>query len=145
MAEYVLDASVVVAPFLDEPGSDAAAACIDRLEREQALIHAPDLLLFEAANALWKRVGRDELAAVDAGDGLAKLVAMEIRLHAASRLARPALALAIAHRLTVYDAAYIALGASLGAPLVSADRALGSSAKAAGVSALGPEELASRA
>lgn len=47
----VLDASAAVMTIVEEPGSDA----VDRLMSQQAAI-APDLVMAEVANALWRKV-----------------------------------------------------------------------------------------
>ncbi len=124
MAAIVIDASVVVALYVEEPFSAAARATLARSRDQGADLHAPDLLLIECANALWKRVRRDELdrdAAMTAVGELSRLE--ELELHPMDeRLVPPALSLAIAHSLTAYDAAYAALAVQLGGVVVSGDR-----------------------
>ena len=61
MAAIVLDASVMVALHVEEPLSGAARAALVRSRESGDEIHAPDQLLIECANALWKRVDRGEL------------------------------------------------------------------------------------
>lgn len=141
MGPVVIDASVVVALYVDEPASAASASLLAELERTGAGRHAPDLLLYEVANALRKRVRLGELGPEEALDRLADLAASEIELHPANEVTRPALALAMAHGLSAYDGAYLALAAALGATLITGDQDLAQKAREAGfaVRAIGPE------
>jgi predicted nucleic acid-binding protein len=50
---FVIDASVAIKWLVDEPGTAAALS----LRRHRLL--APDLLIAECANVLWKKVRRD--------------------------------------------------------------------------------------
>jgi predicted nucleic acid-binding protein len=124
MAEIVIDASVVVALYVEEPLSAAAEATLTRARDEGAGLHAPDLLLIECANAFWKRVQRGELDRASAMTAIAELSRLEaLHLHPLdAHLVPPALSLAIAHSLTAYDAAYAALAVQLGGVAVSGDR-----------------------
>jgi predicted nucleic acid-binding protein len=124
MAALVIDASVVVALYVEEPLSEAARSVLTRSRDEGAELHAPDLLLIECANALWKRVRRDELDRESAMTAIAELSRLEdLKLHPMDeRLVPQALSLAIAHSLTAYDAAYAALAIQLGGVVISGDR-----------------------
>jgi predicted nucleic acid-binding protein len=124
MAALVIDASVVVALYVEEPLSEAARSVLTHSRNEGAELHAPDLLLIECANAFWKRVRRDELDRESAMTAIAALSRLEeLKLHPMDeRLVPPALSLAIAHSLTAYDAAYAALAIQLGGFVVSGDR-----------------------
>jgi predicted nucleic acid-binding protein len=124
VAAIVIDASVMVALYVEEPLSDAARSTLIRLREEGADLHAPDLLLIECANALWKRVRRDELDRDSAMTAIGELSKLEdLELHPLNeRLVPPALSLAIAHSLTAYDATYAALAVQLGGVVVSGDQ-----------------------
>jgi predicted nucleic acid-binding protein len=135
---YVLDASVLAALYVDDPASADSAALLARLGREGADVHAPDLALLEVANVLWKRVRRGELVAADAMTAVADLSRAAIRWHPTRPLALPALGLALAHGLTAYDAAYVALAARIGGVVVSIDAALRGRAAEAGLPVVGP-------
>lgn len=113
----------MVALYLEEPlSTPARAALLDCREAGDDL-HAPDLLLVEFANALWKRVARDELdrdSAMTAINALSNLD--ELNRHPLDeQLVPPALSLAIAHSLTAYDATYAALAVQLGGTVISGD------------------------
>jgi len=56
-AAVVVDASVAIKWLLEESGTRPAV----RLLAERRPLLAPDLMLIEAANALWKKVRRGEM------------------------------------------------------------------------------------
>lgn len=122
---FVLDASVAAALYVDDPVSADAHALLSRLSTEGAELHAPDLLVLEVANVLWKRTRRSEIAPADALTAVNDLASSaDLRLHSAPPLVRQALGVALAHGLTVYDAVYVALAALLGAVVLTADSRL---------------------
>ena len=114
---YVVDASVAVKWVVPEALSEHA----DRLLGSDEDLMAPELMLIEAANALWKKQHRRELSPSEA------LNALEIVLESGvvTFPMRPLMsrALAIAGRLghPVYDCVYIALAERQRATLVTAD------------------------
>ncbi len=116
----VIDASVVAAAFFPEP-SQAAAAALLADGRE---LVAPDLLLAEVANAIWKRHGRREIDAAEAHDLLADVLRLPIDYTPAAELIESALELAVALRRTVYDSLYLALAVREGAVMVTGDERL---------------------
>ena len=135
MAAIIVDASVMVALYLDEPLSTPAREALLRARDSDNDLHAPDLLLIECANALWKRVGRGEL---DRGSAMTAINALstleDIERHPLDEsLVPPALALAIAHSLTAYDAAYAALAVQLGGTVISGDKRFVDRASEAGL------------
>lgn len=133
MTPYVLDASVVAALYLDDPLSAAATSLIERLEHEERVLHAPELMLHEVANALWKAARAGRLVTEDCLECISALAASEIELHSARELVPAAMSVALAHGLSAYDAAYLALALKLGGRLATGDRAMALRADAAGV------------
>jgi predicted nucleic acid-binding protein len=123
MAAIVVDASVMVALYIEEPLSAPARAALLRSREAGDDLHAPDLLLIECANAFWKRVGRGELDRDSAMTAITALSMLEDldRHPLDGKLVPPALSLAIAHSLTAYDAAYAALAVQLGGTVLSGD------------------------
>jgi predicted nucleic acid-binding protein len=119
----VIDASAVAAILLGEPEADA-------IERRIAGRHlyAPHLIGFEIANICATRTRREperataflELLDVFADLGVERL---DVDVQGVLRLA-------LAQRLTAYDAAYLWLARNLGAPLVTLDRQLAAAASA---------------
>ncbi|HEX7245803.1 MAG TPA: type II toxin-antitoxin system VapC family toxin [Solirubrobacterales bacterium] len=123
MAAIVVDASVMVALYIEEPLSAPARAALLHSREAGDDLHAPDLLLIECANAFWKRVGRGELDRDSAMTAITALSTLEDldRHPMDGQLVPPSLSLAIAHSLTAYDAAYAALAVQLGGTVLSGD------------------------
>ncbi len=114
----VVDASVASKWFIPEELSDAA----DRLLASDHELAAPDLLLVEAGNILWKKARLGEISPADAGAVLADLAGGVLTLRPSAPLASRALA--IAHELDhpVHDCLYLALAEAEGGTVVTADR-----------------------
>jgi predicted nucleic acid-binding protein len=115
----VVDASVMVMLATGEPGSEEA----DRMV-EGAVLAAPELVLAEAANALWRkaRVGSITRAeAVEAAKGIGPMLARLVPLRV---LQDQALDLALRRDHPAYDCFYVALAMREAAPLLTADRRL---------------------
>lgn len=135
MAAVVVDASVMVALFVEEETSTPARSALLRAREAGHSLHAPELILIECANAFWKRVGRGEfgrdsaMAAMGALSNLDDLNRHPLDAH----LVLPALSLAIAHSLTAYDALYAALAVQLGGTAISSDRRFVERASEAGL------------
>lgn len=114
----ILDASVAIKVVVAESDSDLAEPVLDH-----ALV-APDLLMAECGNILWKKVRRGELPSDAAVDAAMALVALKIDLLPASRFLTGALRRATRANHPVYDCLYLEMAATLGLPLVTADRRL---------------------
>lgn len=120
----VVDASVLVRALVRTEGSAAAVEWIER----HALI-APDMILAETANALWRyvRAGRMD-------NGMARLLLKDAaplidRLVPSIELIDSAIAIACDAGRPVYDCLYLALARSEQAGLVTADRRLAAIAR----------------
>ena len=118
MNACIVDASVVIKWFLPEPYAEAAA----RLRRADIELSAPELLLLEASNALWKHLLRGALDRDTAQEAIEALAVAPIRLQGAPTLFADAFRIAAETRRSVYDCTYLALALQLGQPLVTADR-----------------------
>ena len=116
----VVDASVAVKWVIPEVLSDQA----ESLRGRAARLLAPDLLLPEAANALWKKLIRREITTREAAQAINLLLASGLDLRPSGPLLGRALALARRLRHPVYDCIYVALAQAEGATLVSADQRL---------------------
>ena len=114
---WVVDASVAVKWVVPEALSDNA----DRLLASGEELVAPDLLPVEAANALWKKTTRKELAPREADQALALLFASGLVLQPTGPLLARAMALAHRLRHPVYDCVYLALAERERARFVTAD------------------------
>lgn len=118
MTGLVVDASVAIKWLIDEIQSAQAVAV---LERQLA---APDLLIPECANILWKKVARGELFADEARLAAATLEQLEIDIYPMRSLLVRTTGLALALDHPAYNCVYLALAEHLGWPLCTADRKL---------------------
>jgi predicted nucleic acid-binding protein len=116
----VVDASVAVKWVTPETLSEHA----DRLlARDEALL-APDLLLVEAANALWKKATRGEISPREAARALDLLRGSGVDLRPTSPLLARAMEVARLLDHPVYDCVYLALAERERATVVTADARL---------------------
>lgn len=114
----VIDASIAIKWVVAESGTDAALS----LRRER--LFAPDLLIAECANILWKKVARREMAEIEALMAARLLERADVQLQSMRPLLEPALRLAVALNHPAYDCMYLALAELIDGELVTADRAL---------------------
>lgn len=123
--DCVVDASVGIKLFLVEPLSDRADALFSHLtDTPPARFYVPDLFFIECTNILWKYVRHFGYPPEDARQDVADLVRLPLHIAPTAELAEAALVLAVTHKVTAYDAAYVALARRLSLPLVTADEAL---------------------
>ena len=90
---------------------------------------APDLIVAEFANVLWKKVQRDGCSEAHAKAILEAFAIDAPRLVDAAPLAHRALELALRLREPVYDCLYLAAAIEAEAALVTADRGLARGAR----------------
>lgn len=122
MNSLVIDASIAVKWFLPEEGSDAAILIRKGFVDGDYRLIAPDLMLSEFTNVLWKRREFvDEAAGLDM---LRDLLALGIALVPTEPIITRAYRLAQERSRTVYDAIYLALAESRGCDMVTADSRL---------------------
>lgn len=125
----VLDASVVAKLLVEEPGSTEARSLV----AEAASASAPDLLIAEVGNMLWRRV-RAGTTPRDAVAELLRIVpAVVADLHPLCPLGPAALQIALRRDHPIYDCLYLALAQREGLPLATADRRLARLAEAEGI------------
>ena len=125
----IIDAGVSAKWYFPEPGNEAADLLLaDRMTGERELF-APDLIVPEFVNVLWKRVRRQECSRRAAQEILALWDVDRPTLVASSNLATQAFQLATALDHSVYDCLYLALALAIEAPLVTADRQLAHAAR----------------
>jgi predicted nucleic acid-binding protein len=129
----VIDASVAVASIIKEERTPELLALRGRIAAGGALV--PGLWWLEVANVLLLAERKGRLARADRLDALDVWAAFPISTdpETAPRAWSDTLALAEAHRLTVYDAAYLELALRAGRPLATLDRELRDAAAARGV------------
>lgn len=120
----VIDASVGIKLFVDEPLSDAAHYLFAQIVLPGARFYTPDLFYVECTNVLWKYVRRGKMPVAEANEAVDKLCRLALHSVPAASLVPAALEIANTHDVTAYDALYAALAHRVGAPLVTADQAL---------------------
>ena len=119
----IIDASVAAKWVVEEPGSDRAR------QLAGATLEAPDLLLAECANILWKKTRLGDLSRRDASECLALLLRSPVTLADSRGLVGLALQLSFELNHPVYDCVYLALAVRRSVPLVTADERLVSAAR----------------
>ncbi len=128
----VVDASVAAKWYFAEPGHEAADRVLaSRVNAERELL-APDLIVAEFTNVLWRRVRRRECTFAAAEQILELWEVDRPELVPCSDLAQRAFQLASSLDQSVYDCLYLALAVEIDAPLVTADRALARAARSLG-------------
>jgi predicted nucleic acid-binding protein len=121
-SKVVLDASVVLRATVDR--STAAVSFLERV-RDAALEAAwPDLLFVEVANGVATLARAGRVTERTASQVLAFTLAAPVRVVSVLELVVPALAVASARSLSVYDACYVVLAEATDSTLVTADRRL---------------------
>lgn len=123
----VVDASVVLKWLLAEPSERAQAVLEEHLDGSDRLI-APELLYYEVGNVLVTKVRLDAKA-------ISEIFGYFLDLHIESYSLgteeyHASIDLAHKYKLTVYDAAYLALALAINVKLVTADKRLATRAAA---------------
>lgn len=113
----VVDASAVGAIAFGESEGDEILDAIEGHELQSSA-----LLPFELANVAWKRIRADPSHAEEMAANLADGLAIHVLLQEVDYL--EVLALAVTHGVSAYDASYLWVARTRGAPLVTLDRRL---------------------
>jgi len=119
--DYIVDASVALKWYVQRGESDVKKAflLLEAQGRGRCVLRAPDLLLWEVANAL--TLGR-RLRPAEVSEALTHLRGLELDLNAVQwSTLQSAVEIASAADATVYDAYYLALALESGGVLVTAD------------------------
>ncbi|MBP2290428.1 type II toxin-antitoxin system VapC family toxin [Azospirillum rugosum] len=116
----VVDASVAIRWSIKDSFTPAAQAII---ESGQPIV-APDLVIPEVANALWKMRRAGAIGAEQADQALEEIPRGFSRLVGTTSLMRRAYSIAESLDHPVYDCFYLALSENLGVPLITLDKRL---------------------
>lgn len=117
MSRYVIDASVAIKWIVEEEGTAEALSVLGN-----AQLSAPDLLVAECANILWKKVRLNELSEDQAMVGAQALEQAEVELLPTRHLLGSATALAVELDHPAYDCLYLALALERNRQFVTADK-----------------------
>ncbi len=118
MRRLVVDASIVLKWFVSENLSAEAVRLLD----SRFLLCAPDLLVTELANALWKKVQRSQISRKDAAAILLAVEVISLEVFRTRPLVASAFDLAVHLKHPVYDSVYLALAIAQECALVTADK-----------------------
>lgn len=105
----VVDTSVAVKWFVDEPGREFAQEILDATNE----LIAPDFVIVEVANVLWRRQRMGDIESPQVDEALKALPKFFKELVSASHLVLDALALAREIGHSVYDCMFLALAAQV--------------------------------
>jgi len=115
---FVLDVSITSAWALSDEDYPDAELAQESLRSDSAI--APSLWWFEVRNTLIQNERRSRISTAETAAFLAALVRLPITIEFGTE-EEALLRLARAHRLTVYDAAYLELAKRKGFPLATLD------------------------
>ena len=121
----VVDASVAVKIIVPKRLSGQALEVFARFASENgAELIVPDLFFVECANVFWKWVQRSAYPDKDVQAHLRDLTSLGFTVIPVQAIAEEALEIALEHRITAYDACYVAASKQTRLPLITADEKL---------------------
>jgi predicted nucleic acid-binding protein len=137
MPALVLDSSVALTWFLPRQRTARTNALLIQTAEQGAL--TTSLWPIEIANVLLIYERRGQMTAAERSRALSEYSKLPIATddQTAARAWSTAFELALAHKLTVYDAGYLELSLRTGLPLATLDQVLSKAATALGVPVLG--------
>src|SRR5688572_30533481 len=109
MDSVVIDSSVAIKWFFEEPDWERARQILADGQAGNLELIAPDFILTELANVIWKKHRIEGLDATDAQRIYKQARAISCTLLPAVDLLDDAFELAMVHGRTVYDMLYVAL------------------------------------
>jgi predicted nucleic acid-binding protein len=122
---FVLDASVVITWAMRDEDHPIADLAFEKLQTDIAVV--PAIWWYEIRNVLLLNERRNRISPEDSAQFLTDLSGFEIELRPPEN-SQFTIDLARQLKLSVYDAAYLALALSLKAPIATLDEALKSAA-----------------
>ena len=137
----VIDTSALIKIVLPEEYSEKVRHLIVRHQSAAMKLMAPDYIVVECANVLWKHARRNELSVHEAAEGISLLRQAGIELVPFNELLDDAIQLAVSADITVYDALFAVLAGREGIPLITADRPLVGRLEDTDIRAIGLDDL----
>ena len=119
MTTFVVDASVVIKWVVQETGTPEALSLLNG-----NVLVAPDLILTECANILWKKARRRELSAAEAHFAARLIEGSDLQLREMLPFFAASIELAIQLDHPAYDCIYLALALKENLRFVTADENL---------------------
>ena len=130
----IIDTSAVIRLFIDDgPIPDGLEKFLTEVERGNAIALAPELMLFEAANVLYKKMLRGELTSEEAKSLLDEITRLPIRREGHVPIIQRSFAIAENTNLTVYDSLFLVLAEYRNGVLFTGDNKLLQAAKDLGL------------
>lgn len=123
-AALVIDTSVAVKWFFEEPHTPEALRVLAACKAGNRHPVVPDLIYPEFGNAVWKRVIHRRVTTEDGAAVVAAFGALPLEIIASHATLSTAYQLAATHRRTVYDATFLAVSVLLDVDLLTADEPL---------------------
>jgi predicted nucleic acid-binding protein len=121
MANYVVDASVIIEYLIAGPYTTNARALFAQITANDRLI-VPEFCLLECTNVLWKHVRFQGMTVSQAEALLKHLRKLPLMRVPAKAALNSALRIGLTHQLAIYDSAYVALAKRSGYPLITIDQ-----------------------
>lgn len=121
MTICVIDTNVLVKRVIPEDYSDIAVSILEQHRRGVIRLIAPDYILTECANVIWKHARRRGMNSSDLAASLRVLQNLHIPLTPQGELLEDALLFAAAADIAVYDALFCVLARREDAELITAD------------------------
>jgi predicted nucleic acid-binding protein len=121
----VIDANVALKLFITQTLSDRADVLFAYMESDaQSRFYVPDFFYAECASVLVNYVYMKKHPAARAKQDIEDLEALSLRIVPTTPLISIAATIALNHRISGYDALYVAVSAHISAPLITADEKL---------------------
>lgn len=124
MTAYVIDTSALVKHVIPAEYDDNLERIVSLHQESRIQLVAPNFLLVECANVLWKDASRTRESFENVIAALDDLRRINVRLVPQEDLLEDALRLALDMNITVYDALYCTLAQRESAEIITEDRRL---------------------
>lgn len=125
MNTFVVDAGVALKWYVPEVLSSEAVGFLELSTEKEIFLLAPEIIVSEIGNILWKKCRREELTADDARKIIGAVIdSFPIHIICSNQLLPVAFEIAHAYDRTVYDSLYLALAKIKNCPLITADEHL---------------------
>ena len=117
---FIIDASVALKWYVEEEDSETAR----KLLQDTSRLEAPDLIIPEVTNFVWKKWRQHEFTQVQAESTVSSIMRLFETIHSSKTLSGHALNLSLTLDHPAYDCFYLACAEIRGAILVTADMKL---------------------